>query len=804
MPKLLLTAIFACFCLSVISQQLTQSIRGRVVDSDAKVSLPGVTVLLVDSSDTPNGVSSDENGYYHLQNVPVGKVTLRFSFIGYKPSFVERVTLTSGKELIININLEESTMMMKEVVVSASAGRRLEDPVNEMALVSAKAFTVEETEKYAGSRGDPARMVSNFAGVAGSDDSRNDIVVRGNSPLGISYRVEGVNIYNPNHFSVAGSGGGPLSIINNKTLGNSDFFTGAFPAEYGNSLSAVFDLKFRNGNTEQHEFIGQFGFLGTELTAEGPISKENRSSYIINYRYSTLSLFKFMGIQIGTKATPKYQDGSFKLNFPTKNGGNWAVFGMGGISAIDIMISDQVEPTAELYGQQDRDQHFRTSMGFVGASYSKSIGQKTFAKITVAQSAENMNSHHDLVYRHVDANDMYVVDTLLPILYYYFTQSKLSVNAFVNHKFNAGNVVKFGIYSDRMNLNFRDSAFFTGPYKWVNRWEYTNTTSLYQPFVQWKYKPSDKVTVTSGLHAQYFALNESLSLVEPRVAFKWDMTQKQTITGGYGKHSQLQPMYTYFYHLYDDEGNQVYHNQNMGFSMSDHFVLSHSIRFGSKAYIKTEVYYQNLYNIPVEVNSSSFSLVNQGSGFQRFYPDSLENTGTGRNMGTEVTFVKYFPKEFFMMTTLTLYDSKYKGSDGVARNTDFNGRYIVNLLMSKDFKVREDNTFTLGTKLTVAGNKWYSPLDLEASEAVGEIVYLDEQRNTVQFRDYLRWDLKINYRINRPKVTHEIAFDIVNVTSRKNVLKLSYVPNEADPTQSPIREEYQLARLPLFYYKLEF
>lgn len=218
--------------------------------------------------------------------------------------------------MVINVELEENAIKMDEVEVKASSEK---DLVNTMQMANMKSFSIEETERYAGSRQDPARMAQNFAGVQGTNDSRNDIVIRGNSPAGLLWRLEDIDIPNPNHFAVAGSAGGPQSIINNKYLSNSEFYTGAFPANYGNAVGGVFDLKMRNGNNEKHERTFQLGILGTEIALEGPISKKSGASYLVSYRYSTLALFGSFNINLGTSAIPNYQDIGIRLNFPTKN-----------------------------------------------------------------------------------------------------------------------------------------------------------------------------------------------------------------------------------------------------------------------------------------------------------------------------------------------------------------------------------------------------------------------------------------------------------------------------------------------------
>ncbi|MDC1202662.1 carboxypeptidase-like regulatory domain-containing protein, partial [Salibacteraceae bacterium] len=341
---------------SAVSQEITQSVRGRVLDKDTRQPIPGVNVILMDDTINFNGTTTDGDGRYTLENLSLGRHEIQFSFIGYLPQYVNNVIVNSGRQTILNIEIEESAQELEAVEISAT---RDGDPLNEMAIVSARQFNIAETERYAGSRGEPSRMASNFAGVQGADDSRNDIVIRGNSPQAILWRLEDVPISNPNHFNIPGTAGGSVSILNNKTLGNSDFYTGAFPAEFGNANAGVFDLNMRNGNNEKHEFIGQFGFLGTEALLEGPISREKNITYMASYRYSTLALIGGLGINYGTDAIPKYQDASFKINIPGKGSSSLSIFGVGGWSDIDILISDQETPEERnIYGDNDRDQYF--------------------------------------------------------------------------------------------------------------------------------------------------------------------------------------------------------------------------------------------------------------------------------------------------------------------------------------------------------------------------------------------------------------------------------------------------------------
>jgi hypothetical protein len=724
------------------------------------------------------------------------------------------IEVNSGKETIVQVPMTESFVEKDAVTVT---GRKKGEVINELALISAQQFSVSETDRYAGSRSDPARMASNFAGVGGADDSRNDIVIRGNSPLGVVWRVEGVDIPNPSHFSIAGSTGGPVSILNNKILGNSDFFMSAFPAEYGNSTSGVFDLKLRKGNDQKHEFTGQFGFLGTELMAEGPMGKNGKASYLAMGRYSTLSLFGALGIQIGTDAIPTYGDGAFKLNWKLDNGGSLSLFAIGGSSDIAIKISDQYPitlgaETQEVYGEGDRDQYFGTLMGVAGLSLKKPLNEKTFLAATVAYSIERQRSNHDFLTRTgvINGQDSTIsLDAMYPMMAYVFQVQKASGYVAINHKINKKHLIKAGINLDMFFYNMTDSVLAAGHTEdpatqtWVKRWDYQGNALLAQAFAQWKWKMTKNMAFTAGLHSQYFTMSNSVSPAEPRVGWKLRMKNGQAISAGAGMHSMTQPMYTYLYHQ-NVGGEKVYENKDMDFSRSLHTSVGYEKAFKKSLNLKMEAYYQHLYSVPVTVAPSAFSLINMGSGFQRFFPEALENTGTGTNYGVELTLQKFFDKSFYFLFSGTLYNSTYVASDGIERNTSYNGQYIANLLAGKEFKLGEKQSISLGLKATIAGGKLYGFVDSTATNQLQELIYLDEGFNTRQFPIYYRIDAKINWKFNAKRVTHEIGLDLVNVTGRQNLLGLAYAPNLFNPSVEPVAERYQLGFLPLFYYKIDF
>jgi hypothetical protein len=798
---LICSLLLLIFCTKSQGQAITQTIRGTVIEHETNAPLYGVNVAVFLGDKLLNGSQTDEAGYFKIEKIPVGRVNVNTSYLGYQKIVMNNVVVTAGKEVVLRLEMNQAINEIKEVQVSG--GKRKGETINEMATISARAFTIEETSRYAGSRDDPARMASNFAGVSGTDDSRNDIVIRGNSPFGVQWRLENINIPSPSHFAISGTTGGPVSMLNNKLLANSDFFTGAFPAEYGNALAGVFDLRIKKGNDEHHEGAIQFGLFGAEAFAEGPLSKKTKASYVFDFRYSTLELLQKIGIDIGTKAIPHYQDLNFNLNFPLKKGGNVNVFGIGGYSTVDLVSSTDKKPAErEIYSSNNTDEFLKTGTGIIGVNYTHPINEKCYSKISIAASVQSLKNHFIRIKRHVDGTSgEYVVDGKYDQMFFHFIESKFSANFYRNYKLNARHVIRFGMNSELLRYNYSDSILNETTWLWEKRLQYKGTHFLFQSFVQWKFNASEKLLVTAGLHGQLFTLNNSWS-IEPRASLKYQFKKNQSFALGVGLHSQMQPNYIYFQKdNLTDPYNTNLRNKHLDFTRAFHAVGSYDIFFKGDVRIKVEAYYQYLFGIPVDTFASSYCILNEGSSFDRFFPNRLTNKGVGRNFGLELTVEKFFTHNWFIMFTGSLYDARYKASNGKWYNSDFNGQYVMNALGTKEFKwgKKRINTIGIGGKITFGGGQRYTPFDTLRSTASDPVV-VDAERNKYQFKPYFRFDIKINYSFNSKRhVTHEVGIDLVNITFQKNILRLQYVQGQAQP-----KEVYQLGFLPIFYYRCDF
>jgi len=787
MRKLLLILLYISCSDFGFAQDLLQTIRGTVVDKQTQGPLPGAVVVIL-NSDPVKAASSDENGKFRIDNVPIGRWQIKISSISYKEK-IQAVILTTGKETVLNIELEESAIQGDEVTVVAEQDKTKTN--NKMATVSSRVFSAEDASRYAGSRNDPARMASNFAGVSGANDSRNDIVIRGNSPLGVLWRVNGLDIPNPNHFGSLGSTGGPISILNNNTLDNSDFMTGAFPADYGNATAGVFDLKMRSGNNEKYEFLTQMGFNGFELGAEGPFSsKKKTSSFLVNYRYSTLSVFKYLGMDFGTgSAVPQYQDLSIKADFPTKKG-KFSVWGIGGLSYIELLFKDQSKEN-NLYGYNARDSYFRANVGAGGISHTYLINSSSYTKLNIGASGQSNYIKSDVVDTTTNpwgANTEYLNNS--------FTV-RYSANFTYNKKFNARNFINAGVYTDIYNTSFVDSADnLDGKGFYVLR-DYKGQTVLGRAFIQWQHKFNDKLALNTGFTYQYLMLNQSQS-PEARLGLKYDITSKQSLSFGAGMHSQLQPLYLYFATANTLQGN-VETNKELDFTKAVHGVMAYDVNISRNARIKAEVYYQYLYQVPVRVRKDYFSAINLGADFESPNVDSLVSNGTGENYGIELTLEKFYSKGYYALLTTSFFQSKYTASDNVLRNTAFNGNFVINGLAGKEFKIKQKHVIALDIKVTYAGGKRYVPIDMPASIMAGSTVRNTARAYEGQYPEYFRIDVKPSYKLNKKRLTHEFNIDIQNITRHDNIFQQTY-----DPISQGLKTDYQLKFFVVPQYRLTF
>lgn len=795
----LLTLLLFLFLLNVLRAQNTQTIRGVVLDAQSELPLIGVAVEVLTVEPGLGGVT-DLDGRFAISEVLLGRHDLQVSYLGYETRMIPNVTLTAGKEVYLNLSLEESVVKMDEIVVTADIEK--DRPNNDMAAVSTRSFNLEEVNRFSGGRNDVGRLVGNFAGVAVADDSRNDIVVRGNSPSGVLWRLEGVPIPNPNHFSTLGTTGGPVSAINPNLLRRSDFLTSAFPSEYGNALSGVFDLGFRAGNRERMEYTLQLAaFSGLEAMIEGPLNAKKTSSFVLSYRHSFVEIADELGIPVGTNATPNYRDLSFKADFGKGPLGKFSVFGISGTSDIDFLAEEVDE--SDLFSEAGQDAFVKSDLGIFGIRHNVIVGDNAYIR-TVASFSSAGNQYDQYNYEDNNpANDRFYVTDVDD------QTDRWVLSSYYNKKYNAQFTLRTGFIGHLMQVNTRvldrDDApdlDEDGKPDWQLVRDFDGNLTLLEAYAQGRYRFNEAWVLNAGLHSQY--LDESNQLVfEPRAAVTWQFAPRQSLNFGYGLHHQMQPLPVFFFTEETAPGVFERTNADLNFTRAHHFVLGYDRTYGSDWHSKIELYYQRLDQVPVEPRPSSFSMLNAGADF--IFPEigSLVNQGSGFNYGAELTLEKFFSKSYYGLLTASVFDSKYEGSDEIERNTAFNNGYVINLLGGKEFSLGKAgrNAFAIDTKFTTAGGRYYTPIDLEASEAAGKEILDESQAFSERFDPYLRLDLRIGIRLNSKtkRLSQQFFLDFQNLTNNENIFELRY--NEET---NSVDRVLQAGFFPDILYRIQF
>lgn len=788
---ILCLSIFFCHILVSTGQQTTtQTIRGNIVDKESQAPLIGAHIT-VEKTIPILGTGTNENGDFVIESVPIGRQTLIITYLGYEPVVISNMLITSGKEIVLNIELTESTVQLEELVVKASDQKN--KPLNEMAMISARTFSVEETARYASSLFDPARMAQNYAGLSGtggSSDLFNEIIVRGNSPKGVLWRMEGIEIPNPNHFSELGNSGGGISMLSSSMLSNSDFYTGAFPAEFGNASSGVFDLNLRKGNNQKREYAFMIGLLGLEAAAEGPIGKSG-ASYLANVRYSTLAILEQIGLSPVGDVLPKYGDLSFNINSAMTPIGQFSLFGLGGKNK--AYEKAKADSTQWMYQSDKYSYEEDQTVGTIGFVHKILFGNNAYLKTVIAASSEQSNERE----YYLDAiNEYREIDEY---------QSSFKTNTFristnYTQKLNAKNTLKMGFIAGNINYQLGTRELDFENQAWITFLANKGNTQLYQGYGQWKMRPNDALTLTGGLHFNYYDLNNQFT-VEPRFGARYAFNEKHALSAAFGIHSK--PEHPAFHLTQTTIGSETRNlpNRDLKYALSLHFVLGYEFLINPNLKTQIEVYYQHLFDVPVENDvTSKRTLLNALEIWDVLNSGPAVNGGLGRNYGVDLTIEKYLSQHYYFMLTGSVFESKFRALNGQWFNTRFNGQYHLNVLGGKEFVVGRKKHKMIGfnCKGIVNGGNRTTPIDLEQSVLESRTVRNQNQFLSESVGTYYRFDIGISYKVNRPKVTHSILLDVQNVSNHLNIFSTYF-----NSSSGQIESDYHTGLFPVLNYRIE-
>lgn len=716
---------------------LTQTIRGTVYDAETGQTVEFANISLLENPSI--GAISDSLGHFTIRGVPLGYANLKVSFVGYQSYIYREILLTSAREVSVEVPLKESSQSVGEITVRPQINK--ERAINHMALVEGRMLSVEEANRFAGAFNDPARLVTSFAGVSGTGGiSSNALSIRGNAPQYTQWRLEGVEIPNPTHFAdMISLGGGVYSALSSQVMGNSDFFNGAFPAEYSNALSGAFDMQMRNGNNQTHQNTFQVSLMGIDFASEGPLSKNHNSSYIFNYRYSATGLV--------ADANLKYQDLSFKLNLPTKKAGTFSIWGLGltDKNNVDPLDKKDWESYAD---RQDVKTTLEKASG--GITHKYNLNNDTYIKTVLAGTYSGILQ---------DVGQVDSLDSHVQVVDITNKNWDIVLNSFINKKFSSHHVNRTGITATGMvyDLDYNVTPNYGLNMPMENVAKGSGNNMQVSAWSQSVFELSPKFSLSAGLNAQYFNLNKNFNL-EPRLSMKWNFSTDQSFSVSYGLNSRRERLD--FYYVVDSTTNQP-GNKGLNLSKAHHFNMAYDWHISDVLHLKVEPYYQYLFDVPVEANTS-FSVLNLND----YYLDKiLANAGKGKNYGIDVTLERYLKKGSYYLLTGSVFKSEYMGGDEIWRSTRYDRGFSFNSVWGKEWLVGQskNNRFGLNLRFTYQGGERYTPIDKSLSEVSHEIKLDDSKAFNKQYDPFISGDLTVSYRINRKKVSHEIALKGLNI-----------------------------------------
>ncbi len=757
---------------------LRQTVKGTVVTIIGQQPVIGATVALVGTS---KGAKVKEDGTFRIEQVAPGRYVIKTSAAGYE-AVTQEIVVTSGKQVIVSIELQEKIAKGEEVVVSATEGAEFK-PINEAAVVSTTGFTIEESNRYAGSLGDPSRMAQNFAGVVGASDRRNDIIIRGGSPTELLWRIDGIDVPNPNHFANQGATGGPINAINTNLLDNSDFMTGAFPAEYGNKLSGVFDLHTRKGNDEKYELVAQMGFAGIEALAEGPIPGADNSSFIASYRLSTLQFLSLLGLDLGFDGVPEYYDITAKTDVRLSEDHSLKFFGLFGDSYIESYQS-----TRDTTYTGDQDVVYGTKLGIAGLSWQHIYSPRTIGTLSVSSV---LNTYH-LEVDSVTATPDYKFLSRTKFFGYDNEEGYVGGKYTLSHSINPANLLTGGVeYRSLYYTLDENDVPGTGTDTTLFSLKETGTSGQMMGFVNWNWRPTSDLVFNTGVYAQNLGLSGKTA-IDPRFGFAFTLDEENTFNAGWGIFHQSQPLGIYYGHP---------ENTNLDFTEATHYVLGWTHLFNYDLQAKAEGYYKLYSKAPVEANGSGYvSLLNAGAEFNNISTnEQFISDGKGKTYGAELSLTKRFTDGYYFLLTGSYVRQEYTGADGVWRFGTFDNQFIGNILAGYEWKVSDNFSIEVSTKFTYAGGAPYTPIDLDSSRKYHDTRYDESNPYSQRNSPFRRLDVRIEFKNNFDGWSLSGFFLVDNVLDSKNIER-RYFRNATDQ----VEEIYQYGFFPVGGFRIEF
>jgi hypothetical protein len=733
----LLTGLFLFLNTAFILAQVTQNIRGQILDAATQKPLVEASIVLDSGS---MKTATDTEGVFRFEKIPVGRHTLRVGFVGFENLFISDILLESGKEIALDLSLKSLIINTDTLTVTAQ---------REFHFDAINGIQNERLSRYPATFNDPARMITYLPGAATTNDQGNNISVRGASPNLNQWYLNGAEVVNPNHLSNAGTNsdqatvnGGGVLIPGFNVMGSTQFYKGAMAADMGGALTSVMDIGLRKGNDERRETQVSLGLIGTEIGTEGAFSKDSKASYLVHYRYSTLGLLSKLGVKLGDEDI-SYQDLSINLNLPTKKAGTFNLFGMYGAS--ENVFTHLPVRTDWRFDKDSQNITYKNKMGAIGFRHELSIGKRGHFSTVVAYSAlenERMAVGYGL-------NNVPLV-----VFSVQNKPSKLFLKSVFDYVLNAKQNLKIAMMARQDDFQYsktykgnsqnydspgsRSSWWLQPSFEWQGKWTENWSTQLGLRVVQWNNLQNSKQNQTN---------------LEPIANVQYHFANSSNVSLGYSLQSQMVSPQFYLPPFLDALSFKLPFNiENL--TKSHNLNLAYRFKIAKNILVNVEAYYQSIFK------GSNLTLNNYEIG-----SSSLSTLAEGRNAGIELDIQQQFNKGFYWRANASFFDAKYKTTTQWF-DTQFNGHYITNFLVGKEWALGTQKNRFLGVNLHQILRGGYLDVYFKRSHArYSSTVQLDLQNLTNQqnegwrYFDHHQGKVVTKYQLGLiPNLAYKVAF----------------------------------------------
>lgn len=738
------------------------TLEGVVLDAATNTPLIGVNVVVMH---TPLGAITDLEGKFSIGNIPVGNYSVQFRLIGYASSIKTDIIIRPQRITVVRAELNESVIESEQVTVTAGYFRQ-----QDIQAMHSVGFSREEIRRAPGSGGDVSRIIMSLPSLAKVNDQSNSLIVRGGSPLENAFYIDGIEIPNINHFPTQGATGGPIGMINVDLIDEVNFHTGAFSPVYGDKLSSILDIRFREGNRNEFDAQADLNIAGFGGVAEGPLGE--MGSYLVSARRSYLEYVMRM-FDVGTTVAPSYGDVQGKVVIDLSPSHKLNFIGLYGDDHNNPDRKAAVENDMLAYGNQDI---YQSAAGIVWRAL---WGANATSTTTIGTLSSTFNE------------DFFETNSGSLLVKNRSTEAAVNFRTVNLIKFSSVHSVEFGIEGKRL-MNSYDNFYgafsnavgdSTPAAAMINQ----ITAHAIGGFASYIVHPFSAVTFSIGSRLDYFSLNDR-TVVSPRVSLAYQLDDITSLTISSGMYYQHLPL------LLISQNNA---NRSLRDPYAVHYVVGIDRLLTDDTRLSVEIYMKEYYDLPVDPADPSLFLVDEVLYRYGFFMNHgpLTNSGKARTRGIEVTVQKKLAEDFYGLASATYFRSTYKGADDVWRNRIFDNQIIV----SAEGGYKPNNEWEFSARWIYAGGTPYTPFDLDRSQELQRAVFNPRRINDARYPEYHSMNVRFDKRFHFSSSNLVLYVSAWNVYDRKNVA--SYFWNEAENKQGTI---YQWNLLPIFGIEYEW